>query len=156
VRDPLMDFCQSGKMTRPRAEGGFAEKTKRDYREKINAIIYRPQTTAEREAGADREIEPFALLPARAIAPGAISNDEEGGFFEYLKRVRGFAMARGCIMVMSTAYKWGRKAKDWKLASNPCTQLGIPKLQATGKPWPLEALMAAIAFADHPDTASMK
>lgn len=167
VEDLLRDFLKSGKMTRPRDDDGFSDKTKDDYRQKINALIYQPMPRAKRKSSADymrlsragvkamdyaeRDREPFVLLPARAITPNAISNDEEGGFYEYLVRARGKAMARGCIMVLSAAYKWGRKAKAWKLASNPCTQLGIPKLKATGKPWPIEALRAAIAFADHPE-----
>jgi hypothetical protein len=182
VQDLLMDFLKSGKMTRPREERGFSDKTKADYREKINALMYQPVPRASRKSAAeymrrsreraraggaigdavangakkipsacqDRELEPFMLLPARAITPHAISNDEEGGLYEYLVRARGPSMARGCIMVLSTVYKWGRKAKAWKLAHNPCTQLGIPKLKPQGKPWPIEALRAAMAFADHP------
>ncbi len=151
VEDLLLSFLQSGRFQRSRAEGGYADGTKADYRDKANLIIWKPYSAADRKAGIERVKEEFAQAPAAAITPSLISNDEAGGFYEYLARVRGRTTARNCIMVLSAAYKWQRRSSGWQLAiDNPCTQLGLKKPAPLVLTWSIEEVKAFVAFADHP------
>ena len=89
--------------------------TKRDYRGKALAILFQPAQSKTKDP------EPFAAAPAAAITPVEVK-----AFFEYLERQRSLGMARGAIMVLSAAYRWGRTSSDWRLRSNPCHRLGLP------------------------------
>ena len=143
VEDLLEAFLTSGKFQRARADEGYADKTKSDYRKKANVIIWKPG-----KLGVERE--EFALTPARSVTPGAIVNDEDGGFFGYLRRERGLSTARGAIMVLSAAYKWGRKASGWQIADNPCTKLGLKKPKPNPITYTIAEFNAIVAYADHP------
>lgn len=149
VRDLLEDFLRSGRFKMARDDGGYAPKTFLDYRTKANAIIWRPQSPADRKTKRKPDIEDFALAPAAAITATEINDGEGGGFYWHLRRKRGLTMARGAIMVLSAAYKWAHKAQGWRLANNPCLQLGLtkgaPRVVVFG--WPEIARM--VEFADH-------
>jgi hypothetical protein len=164
VEDLLNAFFNSPKFKLERAHGGYAEKTKADYREKAAMMIYKPETHAQRRAreaaGKEREKELFALMPARAVLPRTIFDNSEGnqvgGFYPYLCKARGQRSARNCIMVLSAAYKWSRKAKGWDdpPMSNPCTELGIVKPDVgEAETYTLDEFKAVIAMAEHPDVA---
>lgn len=154
VEDLLEAFLGSGKFKRPRDQGGYAPGTFDDYRAKANLIIWQPQSVEDRRAGAPRDKEPFALTPAKDVTPAMLYNDEEGGFFGYMQRSRGQSTARNCAMVLSSAYKWARKASDWQLADNPCTQLGLKKPKVgEAITYTIEEFNAFVAMADHPDVA---
>lgn len=88
--------------------------TQRDYRGKAAAIRCKPLPRKGRRRGETGPPEPFALCPARAIGP-----PEAKAFFEHLEAARGLAMARGAMMVLLAAYKWGRLDKGWRLTYNP-------------------------------------
>lgn len=98
-------------------------RTRRDYRIKSEAIRFRPRTAAERQAKVPRRLETFALAPARIVGAPEVK-----AFFEHLAAERGLAMARGSIAVLSAAFKWARLAADWRLGTNPCHDLDLPKL----------------------------
>lgn len=165
VRDLLEDFKQSRRFRLPRADGGYSEKTKVSYRSAIDMMIFKPQSLSAaakagarrrgREIGAeqyaDREFEPLMLVRAAAVTGAEITNDDEDGFFDYLKRVRGKTSARGCIMVLSAAYKWAKKAKQWRLNDNPCTKLGLGGANVSTTDWLPGQIAALVAYCDHPE-----
>jgi hypothetical protein len=151
VRDLLEDFQQSRRFKLTRAEGGYSDDSKKDYKSKIAAMMWKPQTRAEIKAKAPRELEPFMLARAKAITGAEITNDEQDGFFDYLCRVRGRTMARTCIMVLSAAYKWGKRAKQWRLEVNPCTKLGLGGSNVSLLAWQPFQIEAFVAFGDHPE-----
>lgn len=150
VEDLLEAFLNSGRFRRPREDGGYPPKTRDDYRKKANVIIFKPQSAEDRREGREKEREPFALSPARTLTPGAIANDEDGGFFGYLKRTRGLATARGAIMVLSAAYKWQRKAEGWGFDVNPCTRLRLQSPQPNPIVFTIEEFDAIRLYGDHP------
>lgn len=139
VDDLLLDYLASRDFLRKPAT------TQRDYRTKANAVRFRPLPRKGKARGAQGEPEPFARCRARAIgAP------EAKRFFEYLEDGRGLAMARGAMMVLSAAYKWGRLDPGWRLAWNPVEKLGLPAPAARVVTWDLEEVRAFVSAADHP------
>lgn len=169
VEDLLEDFLRSGKFKRPRAEGGYSQTARDDYRKKADVIIWKPRQApplsatqlamprrareADRRAqiaAIERRKEEFAQSPAALLEPGTIHNDEDGGFFGYLRRERGLSTARGAIMVLSAAYKWARKASAWQLTHNPCEKLGLPKPKPQPVTFTYEEFQALVRYGDHP------
>lgn len=139
VEDLLLDFLGSRDFLRkPR-------RTQDDYRTKAYAIRFRPLPRKGRARDAARTPEPFAHVPARAIgAP------EAKAFFEYLERTRGLAMARGAMMVLSAAFKWGRLDQTWRLTINPVLAIGMPKPAPRVITWEIAEVQAFVRAADHP------
>jgi hypothetical protein len=153
VEDLLEAFLASGKFKRSRAEEGYADKTKDDYRKKADVLIWKPRarTASSSEVrDAVRQKEEFAATPARDLKAGAISNDEDGGFFRVLRKERGLSTARGAIMVLSAAYKWARKAAGWQIEHNPCTRLGLKKPKPNPVTFTIAEFNVIVAYADHP------
>lgn len=120
VGDLLDDFLASADFKRARELGGYADSSRDDYRAKVAAIKFQPPDRVGKRA---REL--FSQSPARAVDDAAVK-----GFFEHLEKIRGLHMARGCIMVLSAAFKWSKTAARWKLRYNPCRDLDLPNPSA--------------------------
>ncbi len=98
------------------------------YRKAARALLYAPETRAERAARRAREraadllgmapppraLEAFACAPPASIDKIALND-----MYKYLKRVRGHHMARAAVAAFSAAWSWGELAPAWRLGANP-------------------------------------
>ena len=138
VEDLINDYLNSSDFKRLR------ENTQSDYRFKSYAVLYKPEDRrAQHKDKTAREREPFSLAPAAAIAPHNVK-----AFFEYLVGARGLVMARQAIMLLSSAYKWGRLDASWRLQTNPCNAIGMPKPKPRVMVWDVAEVRAIVAAAD--------
>lgn len=149
VRDLLEDWMRSADFKRPRFvdgadEGGYADATRESHKFRARSIMYRPQTRAQRDAGERPEPEPFAQTSASAIRPGTVKD-----FFIYLETARGRTKAKGCVMTLSAAFKWGRLAPSWRdrIEQNPCLQLDLPGRKPKVRIYEFEEFLALRAMA---------
>lgn len=143
ISDLLTAFFASADFLRPRAEGGYADKTRKDYTEKADAILYERRSIADRRAGIARQPTAFSLAPVTAIEPPEVKD-----LYLKLERERGRTMARGAVMVLSAAWKWGTLDKLWRLKTNPCNKLGLAQPGKRVVVWEIEEVRAFIAGAD--------
>jgi len=95
--------------------------TQADYRKKAAAIRFKPRTREEVAKKKPQEWELFAKAPVAVIDKPAVK-----AMFEYMRKARSLAMARGAIMVLSAAWTWGTMSTDWRLKANPCHDLDLP------------------------------
>lgn len=98
------------------------------YRKGIQAILYRPMTSAE-AAAFRKKVKAAQLLgvipPQREreamadVPPSSIGAPELRDFFNYLRDVRGHHMAIAVIATLSAALTWGQESSVWRLGPNP-------------------------------------
>jgi integrase len=123
-------------------DGHLRDKTQEQYIRLAKHILFCKPSRDDLRNKVAPVREPFSLAPARAVTPAHVHD-----FYLHLCRVRGKAMARSLIALVSSAYRWSRRTPGWELA-NPCADLGIGQ----GKPrvaiWSVEALKAMLAAAD--------
>lgn len=96
----------------------LSPRTIEGYDRQISAIIYKPQSGADRAAGRERVKEGFAVKLLDAVG-----KPEVVAFIEYQKRVRGHHMALASRAVISAAFTWGESSTRWRLTANPAARL---------------------------------
>lgn len=110
--------------------------TLESYRKAARALIYKPETRADRRARLEREAaaellgldpeprrrEAFATVPIAVVGKIELKD-----FFDYLKGARGHHMARAAVAAFSAAYTWGGTSRRWRLGANPRHALELPQ-----------------------------
>lgn len=114
------------------------------YRKIVDAICFKPRSVQARRAGRELQGEPFARAPAAVIGPPEVK-----AFFEYQRKARGHHTAKAAVAALSAAYTFGRMSTRWRLPTNPCHRLRLPKPPARVIIWTVEEIRALIAAADH-------